>query len=69
MVHGYHRPRATNEWQHVYSKGHFVGPKDPADENHTERIECHERRIDGPFRLHNACVEKHETRDRLKAHE
>ena len=53
----------------MFSERDFIRPDDPADEDHGEAIETHESRIDGPFALHDTCVQDHESWHRLQPDE
>ena len=53
----------------MFSECNFVAPNHPANEDGAEGIECHERGIDGPFALNDACVQDHESRHRLQPDE
>ena len=50
----------------MFSKGNFIRPNHPADEDRGKGVEGHESGIDCPFALDNTRIENHQSRHALQ---
>ena len=53
----------------MFPESDFIGPYNPADEDHAEGIETHKGGVDGPFALDDTCVQDHKPWHRLQPDE
>ena len=67
LGHGDNWARYTADRDPLFSEAHLVGPNDPADEDGGKGVKRHESRVDGPFPLHDTCVQDNETGYALKS--
>jgi hypothetical protein len=65
--HGDNWARDTADRDPLFSEAHLVCPNDPADKDGSKGVKRHEGRVDGPFSLHNTCIQDNEAGYALKS--
>jgi hypothetical protein len=64
-----HRARLPPDRQQLLPERHLVRVDHPAQQHCRERVERHERRVHGPFLLHDTPVQNHQPGHRLQPHQ